>query len=74
MQPLSERADLIRYRLIFIYLKKESDSQQKGEMTVKCGFFYYLFPAGAGIAAERKNEFMGFLGTPLVGLGGQFTV
>ena len=37
----------------------------EGRNDCEMRFFLLSLPAGAGIAAERKNEFMGFLGTPL---------
>ena len=37
----------------------------EGRNDCEMRFFLLSLPAGAGIAAERKNEFIGFLGTPL---------
>ncbi len=37
----------------------------EGRNDCEMRFFLLSLPAGSGIAAERKNEFMGFLGTPL---------
>lgn len=45
---LSARADLIRYRLIFIYLKKESSSQLGEKYSCEMRFDRLSFPAKAG--------------------------
>lgn len=45
---LSARADLIRYRLIFIYLKKESSSQLGEKYSCEMRFDRLPFPDKAG--------------------------